>query len=126
MSSLLAALDSVGVATGLGAQQFRFVFCLLSCYPLSFVHRKLPLTKGNEIKHLFALVVGMSQAYLCFELDFLHFVGSTVATYLIMALFPKRCGWIAFVYNMVHLTWGYVSSAWVRHKGPVKQFQNVF
>lgn len=50
----------------------------------------------------------MVQAYLCFETDMWHFVASTLVTYLIMAIFPKRCGWIAFAYNMAHLTWGYV------------------
>jgi hypothetical protein len=107
LTHFMAALDAAGVATGLGAQQFRFVVCLLSCYPFGLIHRMLPTTKGNEIKHLYALSIGMFQAYLCFEADMLHFVGSTLATWLIMALFPKRCGWISFVYNMAHLTWGY-------------------
>jgi lysophospholipid acyltransferase len=106
MAQLLAAIDQAGIATGLGAQQFRFVVCLLSCYPFGLIHRKLPSTKGNHIKYLYSLVIGMAQAYLCFESDIIHFIGSTLATYLIMALFPKRCGWIAFIYNMAHITWG--------------------
>jgi len=108
IGQLLAAIDAAGVATGLGAQQFRFVVSLLSCYPFGMIHRMLPTSKGNEVKHLFAVVIGMSQAYLCFEFDMWHFVVSTLVTYLIMAVFPKRCGWIAFVYNMAHLTWGCV------------------
>jgi hypothetical protein len=110
VASILSSIDAVGVAVGLGAQQFRFVVCLLSCYPLGMIHRSLPTTKGNEIKHLFATIVGLMQAYACFENDIIHFIVSTLATWVIMAALPKQCGWAAFIYNMAHLTWGYVDA----------------
>lgn len=108
VQSILSAIDAVGVATGLGAQQFRFVTCLLSCYPLGYIHRMLPTTPGNEVKHLFATIAGLVQAYVCFEGDVVHFIGATLATWMLMLLFPKYCGWLGFAYNMIHLTWGYV------------------
>lgn len=119
VSSILATIDAAGVATGLGAQQFRFVVCLLSCYPFGLIHRKLPTTKNNYVKYLYGFIIGLIQAYLCFEQDIIHFLVSTFSTYLIMVMFPKRCGWIAFAYNMIHLTWGCVSDMIEAYYGPV-------
>lgn len=105
--SLISLLDNLADSIGLNGQEFRFAICLLSCFPLSIFHRILPTYEGkNYHKHIFSLISGLLISYLCFGWDLLHFVASTFITYLIMILVPKRCGWIAFVYNMIHLTWG--------------------
>lgn len=105
--SLILALDDIADSIGLSGQEFRFAICLLACFPLSIIHRSLPTYEGkNYHKHIFSIIFGLLEAYVCFGWDLLHFVASTFITYLIMIMFPTKCGWISFLYNMAHLTWG--------------------
>jgi len=90
-------------ATGLGADQLKFLTCSLASYPLAVVMSKLP--NNPTLKHLFGMSFGLLFGWINFGQQLLMlFVSSTVA-FLILHLFsPKRSAQLIYLWCMLFLS----------------------
>lgn len=103
---MFEVLDPIAAQLGFSGGEFRFVLCLLLAYPASLCHRALPTGGHNSLKHIVSFVLGFAEAFLCFEWDAFHALAATLVTYALMLCFRRHCGWLAFAFNLLHLTWG--------------------
>jgi hypothetical protein len=55
------------------------------------------------VRHLYSLVTGVLLTYYPFGAGVAHAVPHAVLTYLAMALFPRRCGSLAWAINFPYL-----------------------
>lgn len=98
-------LETLAQSLDLELLQLKYAICLLSCFPLAIIHRKLPNIK---LKYAFALIMGLWISIFCFGWDTLHFVATSTVTYLMMWINRGRYPWLITLWNFLYLTVGYV------------------
>eukprot|EP00163_Fabomonas_tropica_P019340 TRINITY_DN3393_c3_g1_i5.p1 TRINITY_DN3393_c3_g1~~TRINITY_DN3393_c3_g1_i5.p1 ORF type:complete len:271 (+),score=50.94 TRINITY_DN3393_c3_g1_i5:89-901(+) len=99
-----AQLGQVAAASGFPIDKLRVLVCLLLAYPMGIVHRRIP---GSTAKHLFSIIGGCSFAYFTVGYQIYHSFVTSLVTYFILAIAPKKIGYqIVFVFAM-----GWLSAA---------------
>lgn len=104
-AALTAGIDTLSVASGVGAGEVKLFLCLLAAYPLAVVWRKLPTATA---KHLFSVTVGLWMLQFVIGYQWLHIVLSSSLVYGILAVGGPRARVVAATVAMLYLSGGHI------------------
>lgn len=110
------AAESIGMDETL----VKYTIALFLVYPFAAVHYQLP---NKNLKHIFNLVVGLALVQWIFGPDWIHSFITSLGTYLICALFPKRSQHLAtFVFVMGYMLGSHIYRMYVSYMSGVFDF----
>jgi hypothetical protein len=115
-----ATLTPTAEGLGMDLTLFKYTLGLFAVYPFAFMLYHLP---GKNLKHLFSLVVGLALTQWIYGADWIHTFASSLGTYFICLLCPKRYVAVAvFVFVMGYMTVSHIYRMYVSYLSGVFDF----
>eukprot|EP01061_Rhynchopus_euleeides_P003811 TRINITY_DN1309_c1_g1_i1.p1 TRINITY_DN1309_c1_g1~~TRINITY_DN1309_c1_g1_i1.p1 ORF type:complete len:536 (+),score=208.40 TRINITY_DN1309_c1_g1_i1:115-1608(+) len=93
--------NDAAASVGLQLDQFKFMLCIITALPLSWIHGAF-IPKGTP-RNLFSLALGMAYCMVCFAEDSLHPIGAAIYAYLLLRMFPRNPFYLLVV-SFLHMS----------------------
>lgn len=105
---------------GMEATLIKYTLGLFLVYPLAAIQYRLP---GKNVKHAFSMIVGFILVQFIFGPDWIHSFISSLGTYLICLLLPKKIQHkVAFFFVMGYMTGSHIYRMYVSYMSGVFDF----
>jgi len=99
--------------------ELSYGICLIMAFPLAFVHRHV-VPNNATARHIFSLIVGLVYAFWVFGYDGLHFVSTSLFTYLVVRYQiggSEYAHYVVFVFNFLYLFYGHAMRVYYDYLG---------
>lgn len=120
LDAIDAALAPTAASLGMDLTLIKYTLSLFLAYPFAALMFAVP---GKNLKHLISFLVGFVMVQWIFGPDWIHTFASSLGTYLICALLPRKISpRVAFVWAMGYMTLSHMYRMYVSYLSGIFDF----